>query len=269
MKIIKLIYSIAFVLLCQAVIGQSQEVTIPFSNQTAPKKLKINVSAGTVKIKGSNRSDIFVKYMVTNDDEEKEKDPKVKNGMKKISGSNFSFEMGESNNTAYIESANWFKPMDLDIEVPSYIAIEIESNMGENVEVTGTTGSINVECNMGSVVLKNISGIANVSSNVGSIKVEFASIPDPTSMLFSTTMGDVDITLPATFKADLKLKTNWGEVYSDLDIVAAPTKPKLEKKEDGGEFKVFSDSWTNATLNGGGPALTLKTQMGDIYLRKK
>jgi DUF4097 and DUF4098 domain-containing protein YvlB len=269
MKIKNVITIIIIAFMSQGLIGQGEQVTIPFSNPAAAKKLKIEVSAGNIKITGTNRTDILVNYSVMKGEEHEDDTKKMKNGMKKISGSNFSFEMSENNNVAFIESANWFKPMDLEIEVPKNIVIEVKSNMGEIVEITSTTGSINVESNMGEIVLKDINGVANVSSNVGSIKVEFSSIPNPTAMLFSTTMGDVDIALPATFNADLKLKTDWGEVYSDMDLKTKPVKPKLEKSKKDEEFKVSTDSWINATLNGGGSPLTLKTKMGDIYLRKK
>jgi DUF4097 and DUF4098 domain-containing protein YvlB len=268
MKKIQILTTLIWVMSVMILQAQNQEVTIPFSNPAAQKTLKINISTGKILIKGSDRQDVLVQYSVEEQKEkETDKDDKFA-GMKRISGSNLSFEMGEDNNLAYIESSNWFNPMNLEIEVPNSIDLKIQNNMGEEIKIEGIEGNINVESNMGSITLNDISGIANVSSNVGSIKVVFKKISDPKNMLFSTTMGDVDITLPANLGADLKLITNWGEIYSDLDISIDPAKAQVQKIEDGDKIKVVKESWTTGKLNGGGVGLTLKTKMGDIFLRQ-
>ena len=80
--------------------------------------------------------------------------------------------------------------------------------------------------------------------------------------------SEIDVSLPAEYAASLKMKTDWGDIYSDLEITTQEVKPEFKKDDSGKGFKMFSDSWTYGTINGGGPELTLKTQMGSIYLRK-
>jgi hypothetical protein len=48
--------------------------------------------------------------------------------------------------------------------------------------------------------------------------------------LFHTFNGNVDVTFPATLKANVKLKSDQGDIYSDFDIDADKTQPKVKKQ---------------------------------------
>ena len=58
--------------------------------------------------------------------------------------------------------------------------------------------------------IKKARGIVNASTSAGEIKIEFEDIPDPKSMIITNHTGDIDLTLPSSYKADLKMKNQLG-----------------------------------------------------------
>ena len=83
--------------------------------------------------------------------------------------------------------------------------------------------------------------------------------------------GKIDVTLPASLKANLNLQSSRGEVYSDFDVVLAATPPKVEetKREEGrGRYRVSTGRGVVGKVNGGGQDITFKNMNGDIYIRK-
>ena len=71
-------------------------------------------------------------------------------------------------------------------------------------------------------------------------------------MAFSTLNGDVTVTLPADTKANLKVKSDNGDVFSDFDIDIDKTPAKVDKVTEPGLYKIKKDDWIYGKINGGG-----------------
>ena len=78
----------------------------------------------------------------------------------------------------------------------------------------------------------------------------------------------VRVTLPADTKANLKLKSDNGDVFSDFDIDIDKTPSKVDKVNEPGMYKIKKDDWVNGKINGGGPEMMMKNMQGDIYVKK-
>ena len=89
------------------------------------------------------------------------------------------------------------------------------------------------------------------------------------AMAFSTFNGDIDVTLPPDTKANLKMKSDQGDIYTDFDMAVSKTTPKVENKQESGEYKISMESWVDGAINGGGPTFSFKNFNGDILIRKK
>ena len=253
--------------LTMTIFAQSEEVTIPFDDATSDKELHIKIFQGEITIQGTNRQDILVTYEVIEDEKEEALSSTDKEGLKKISGGNLDLEMSSDNNLAEIKSHNWNKNIRFSIEVPTSIRLNIQKNIGGNVLVSDVKGNINIENNVGDIEVKSIVGMVSASTNAGDITCHFKEIPEAQNMLFTTTTGKIDLSLPALFAANLKLKTDMGDIYSDLDLQMVKKELEPKTKDDGDSFKFFHSDYTFATLNGGGPELTIKSKLGSIYLR--
>ena len=90
-------------------------------------------------------------------------------------------------------------------------------------------------------------------------------------MAFSSLNGNIDLTFHANTKANLKMRTDNGDVYSDFDIQRRPSdrKPAVDdNRKQGGPYRIEIDKSVNGTINGGGPDFDLRTLNGNIYIRK-
>jgi hypothetical protein len=72
--------------------------------------------------------------------------------------------------------------------------------------------------------------------------------------------GHVDISLPPAIKANLKLKTVYGEIFVAPDF-------KIDIERTGDMVKYGND--VNGKINGGGLDITLSSTHNNVYLRKK
>jgi hypothetical protein len=82
------------------------------------------------------------------------------------------------------------------------------------------------------------------------------------------------VTLPGTLKADVKMSSEQGDIYSDFKVQVKPQPIKTKEADEGeeeeeGKFRIMFDKTIYGAINGGGPEFTFKTFNGDIYIRKK
>ena len=110
------------------------------------------------------------------------------------------------------------------------------------------------------VKLVNVTGPMSVKSVYGSVEANFSSLSQKGSISIHSIYDFVDVTLPATVKADVNLKTPFGNIYSDIDIDVKTTEKGM---------RVISGSDLKGTVNGGGVEVVLTSSYENIYLRKK
>jgi DUF4097 and DUF4098 domain-containing protein YvlB len=88
-------------------------------------------------------------------------------------------------------------------------------------------------------------------------------------MAFSSFNGNVDVTLPAATKANLKLRSDQGDVFTDFDVeLKTAARAPLESRGQGGKFRIEVNRSIYGAINGGGPDFELRTFNGNVYVRK-
>ncbi|MGD0783498.1 MAG: DUF4097 family beta strand repeat-containing protein [Candidatus Aminicenantales bacterium] len=211
-------------------------------------------------------------FFVQDNDKEKEKQRKEKAaGMKQVPLDNSGLTVEEDNNHVSIEVESFRSGYDLDIKAPFASNLKIEgANLG-GITVEGITGEIEIESANGGVKLGNISGSVVATTTNGDLEAVLNRIAADKPMSFVTFHGDIDVTLPADAKVNVRIKSNMGEVYSDFDIALKQAPPDSENspKREGGKFRVSLDRSIYGTINGGGPELKFENFSGNVYLRKK
>lgn len=253
--------------------AQEKEVLIPFDQAGGKKQLNIRIYEGDIKVVAKDRKDVLLTYEARESNLQGDIDGMVDQkakGLKKISHNNADIHISSTNNGVLIKSKEWKKDLKFYVEVPQEIDVFIHYGFGGLTEVEGVVGNVNVESNSGDIFARNIKGLVNASTNDGDVTISFAGIPEAKSMIISNVSGDIDVSLPADYKSLLKLKTILGSIYTGFDL------DFYEKEEDEADkgkveeqFKFSpANKWSYAKLNGGGPALTIQTQGGNIYLRK-
>jgi hypothetical protein len=199
-----------------------------------------------------------------------EKEKKIA-GMKQLSGSSSGLEVEEENNVVQINTQSWKAATDLVIQVPRTTSLEVRSTMDGAVVVEGVSGEIDINNINGPVTLTNVSGNTLVHTVNGDITVVLARVAADKPLSFSTMHGDIDVTLPADVKANLKMKSEQGEIYSDFDInmTRQPAKSEATEKAEAGKYRITFDKSLTGLVNGGGQEIGFNTFSGDIYIRKK
>jgi hypothetical protein len=192
-------------------------------------------------------------------------------GMKLLSGSASGLEIQEENNVVQISTESWKAATDLVIQVPRTTSLEVRSTMDGAVIVENVTGEIDINNINGPVTLRNVSGNTLVHTVNGDIEVVLARVAADKPLSFSTMNGDIDVTLPADVKANLKMKSEQGEIYSDFDInmTRQTAKSEAAEKTEQGKFRISFDKSLYGIVNGGGQEIGFNTFSGDIYIRKK
>jgi DUF4097 and DUF4098 domain-containing protein YvlB len=143
---------------------------------------------------------------------------------------------------------------------------------GQGIRIENISGEIEANNMNGEVAIVNASGSVVAHSMNGKVTVSLASIEAGKPMSFSTMNGDIDVTLPASTKANVKMKTSHGEMYTDFDVQLngnAPAPDVEDNRGKGGRYRVRIDASVNGTINGGGPEFQFTTFNGDIMLRKR
>lgn len=148
----------------------------------------------------------------------------------------------------------------LTIKLPKGIGLVIEDKTfrGEVVWVKNFQDPIEMSLNSHNVHLENVTGPMAVKTLHGNVEAIFDKISQDGTISIVAVHSFVDVSLPATTKANLTLKTSHGEIYSDMDIDLDSKNSKSASMS-----KVIS-----GTINGGGVNMTLNSNFNEVYLRK-
>jgi len=194
-------------------------------------------------------------------------------GMKRIPIESTGLTVEEDNNVVSVDIESLRRAVDVVLRVPYATSLKVE---GTNLFDTGITvenvsGEIEVESANGGIALKNVSGTVVASTTNGDIEVTLAKVNADKPMSFVTFNGDVDVTLPADTRANFKIKSNMGEIYSDFDVAlkSVPVKTSESGKKESGKFRISLDRAVIGTINGGGADIAFENFNGNIYIRKK
>ncbi|MTI20279.1 hypothetical protein E1176_04530 [Fulvivirga sp. RKSG066] len=260
---------IGMIALCASLVVSAQdsgELAVPFSNPSSKGKVKIDLRKGSIEVVGTDRKDVLVKYTGRNKHNGEERN---KDGLKRISGGAMDLEISEKDNFIDIESDEWNNGVDLKVEVPKNVDLHVETYNDGYIFISNIQGEIVADNYNGKITADKISGSLVADTYNGEIKVSFDKVTPDTPMAFTTYNGDVDLTLPGSFKASMKMKSSRGEILSGFDFNVKKTEPVTKTEKKSGTYKVYLDDWVRADINGGGAEVMIKNYNGDIYLRKK
>lgn len=266
---------ICMVCLAGAVLAQGgNEFLVPLTDPAKRGKLKAHLNSGSITIKGTARKDVLVRYRASDDDDDEDHDhdrdrDKSKDGLKKVSGGGMDLEAAETNNYVVVQSGSWNNKIDLEIEVPAGFDVEAHTYNDGDLMLTNLQGELELTNYNGEITALNISGSVVATTYNGEIKVTFDKVTDGAPMSYHTYNGDIDLTFPASLKASFKMKTEQGEIYTGFEMNVTSTGPKQIEDKKSGKYRIIIDDWKKGDVNGGGAEVTMKTNNGDIYIRKK
>ena len=255
--------------LCALGVAQDSDtdrVVVPARNSTRPRKVDVNLMGGSITVKAYAGKEVIVEAEGTG--KHSARDAKRADGMKRIDLPQRGLSVEEENNVVTVRMQH-SQNGNLTISVPAETSLTLHTMHGE-INVEGVKGELDVDSMNGKINLTNVSGSVLANTMNGKMTIVMDAVDTNKPLSFSSMNGTIDVTMPASFKSNVKLKTDHGEIYSDFDFKLTGN-PAITQKNDtnDGKFKVKIDRTITGTINGGGTEATFKTYNGTIYLRKK
>ncbi len=269
MKNIKLLFALLlFIPFTNNAQEESVELfSVPLSNPNEAGKLIVSQLAGSIDVMAYEGSEVIVKASFGNRKEHYKDDKGEKNGLKRIQNSSLKIAAEEKDNVVQIINEQWNKVTNLEIKVPKNFSLKLATVNKGNINVKGVNGELEISNVNGEISMEDVSGSASADTVNGDIKVNFISVTNGANMVFSSLNGDLDVTFPNSVKANLKLKSEQGDIFTDFEMAVDQQKAVAKTDRSSSTYKVEIEQWVSGKINGGGPEMMLKTYNGDIIIR--
>ena len=244
----------------------AERINVPLSDPSRPALVKASTINGSITVQTHAGKDVIVEVGGSSAVAEKP----GPNGMRQIMGGSSGMSVEEDGNVIKISTSAMSRNSDLQIWVPVKASLNLRGVNGRGINVENVDGDIDVDSVNGSVNLKDVSGTVVAHALNGKLTVSLKQVSRDKPMSFSTLNGTVDVTLPASLAANVKVRNDWGKVYTDFDM--AVTSESEVKQSQSGEgkprYRVQVDKTLIGKINGGGPEITFRSMNGTIYIRK-
>lgn len=123
---------------------------------------------------------------------------------------------------------------------------------GGSIHISRAQGPVQAKTSGGSIKVDEVLGPIEAQTSGGSIRAQLSQQPHGPCHL-KTSGGNVEVSLAADIGLQVDARTSGGRVSTDFPVVTQGTLDKNSLK---------------ASINGGGPLMTLRTSGGSIRLRK-
>jgi len=253
----------------------ANRMVVTFSDPARTGLVKVNLANGAITVKTHPGREVIIESKSRgrnlNDQIRRRGQPPAPrpDGLRRIDTNESDIVVEEENNVVTINQG-FTGSGDIEIQVPVKTNLNLRGVNGRSITVEGVEGEIEVNHVNGDVQLTNVAGSVVAHSVNGRLVVSLRDVSADKPMSFSSQNGNVDVTLPATAKANLKMRSDHGGTYTDFDIQLRQTTQAVvdDSRNRGGRFRLQTDKTLVGTINGGGPDFDIRSLNGDIYLRK-
>jgi hypothetical protein len=249
-----------------------ERMSVPFSDPARPGRLMVQLVTGSISVKGYEGKEVIVETRVAaeGDDDDGEGRKAERGGLRRIPNTASGLTIEEEQNEMRISTDSPNRKLTLTIQVPTRTALKLATVNDGTIVVERVEGDIEVSNVNGDITLTNVSGTGLLHTVNGELKASFLRVSGK-PMSFTTLNGDVDVSLPADVKANVRLDSGQGDIYTDFPIELMPATHQQTVQDDrskGGKFRIKVEKAMLAKINGGGSEYTFKTYNGNIHLRR-
>ena len=245
--------------------GQVERFNVPLTDPGRPVQLEVGLVSGGITVETGGGNQVVVEARARDDDRRHGK-PEVRGGMRRIPLSGFKLSIEEKDNVVEIGSSPTVAVF-LTIKVPEQTSVKLSTVNDGDIEVSGVRGDHEIS-NVNGEIRARVGGSLVAHTINGGVKVVLSAVAPGKAMAFSSLNGDVDVTLPTGTKADLRMESENGEIYTDFDIAQRQRAAPAQTEREGGRYKLTVERAVFGTINGGGPEMHFKTFNGDVHLRR-
>ncbi len=196
---------------------------LKFSDPSKPGTVRLKLTWGDVTVTGADTQEVTVVANIKN----KQAPEQRSDGLRRLD-SEVTYTASEKDNVITIELAGdaHFAAAGtrLTLTVPRNTSVVVKNSFGGNATVKDITGDVEVHSLNGEVRLEQINGSALVETMNGEINASFAKVAEGRPLSFTSMNGEINVRIPADTKANVRLRTQNGAVYTDFDEKALVTR---------------------------------------------
>jgi DUF4097 and DUF4098 domain-containing protein YvlB len=241
----------------------TEGIPVPFSDPARIGSLSVRVHDGAIVIRGENRKDVLITSQSPGTQSRRSTAPP---GFQQLN-SGGGVTISEENNQMQI-GATTTRATRLEIRVPTRINLTVSGHNGSGIEVDNVEGDIEAKHHNASIRLSNVGGSVVANTHNGDIHVVLTRIMGDKAMSFISWNGTVDVTLPGSAKANLKLRSDRGDIFTDFQMQMRPGAAPQTRTDGRTRTVIEVNQSVNGAINGGGPEFELRTYNGDIFVRR-
>jgi hypothetical protein len=299
MKLRLLLPSLLALALATALGAQSTQ-SVPLSNPAQPATVNVSLFRGSITVRAGAAGVVTVATKPGPDQKGPlpSPPPAAPPGMRLLNAGG-AVAATQANNVVTIHSSVMSGDTDTTLTVPASSTLDLHTMRGD-ITVTGVTGDISVQAMDGKIALEQVGGSIVAHALRGDITATISQLGTKPSS-FSSLNGDINLTLPADARANLRLQDDRGGIYLDnafdfkqtANTVAhtakfPPLPPPLPAPKGPGNnvaaltaqmdmLKAMATAncsgaacgpSVTGTLNGGGVDLLVQDFRGNIYLHR-
>lgn len=243
------------------------QITVPLTDASKPALLDVSLIHGSITVRGANRRDVVV--VARSETDRSERYDANATGLRRLPQT-AGFRIAEEANRVSIRSENPSRSIAFDVEVPQRTNLRLKTVNGGDVRVDNVDGEIDVSNTNGGITLTSVAGSVIAATTNGQVKASLTRVTAEKPMAFTSLNGAIDVTLPSSTKASLRMRSDHGDVYSDFDVQLKPEPlPTVSDSTSGrGRYRISRNRSIVGTINGGGPEFELRTFNSNVYVRK-
>jgi DUF4097 and DUF4098 domain-containing protein YvlB len=230
--------------------------------------VEASLISGTIVVKAGSGNDVIAEATSPRG-RAQAPDTRTPPGMHRIDTPwNAPLHVEESGDVIHINVAPRGTGDTLTLTIPVNTSLKLNATHG-GITVDGIHGEIDAESTHGDITLTNVAGTVVANTVHGSLKVSMSQVDPSKPLAFTTMNGEIDVTLPADLKANVKLRALRGEIWSDFDVKLTGSAPITRSGGSNRPYQIVMDKSMSGTINGGGVDATFYTVNGKITIRKK
>lgn len=262
--------ALVLALLAAVPASAAERLAVPVSDPDRPVTLRAGGLQAGFTVEGYDGQEVIVE-MEPGGGEERDEDEltdrEAPPGMRRLPNAGFGLTVEEKDNVVEVDLEG-HNPARVHIRVPRDTSVRLKTVNGGDLVVRGVSGEHEIQNVNGGITAEDVAGALVAHTTNGAVTVTLTRIEPGKPMSFVSFNGDVDVTLPAGLSADLAMRSDNGEVYTDFAVDLAATGPVKKEERKGGTYRVSLERTIEAQVGGGGPEITMRTFNGDIYVRK-
>ena len=242
---------------------------VPLSKPGQPVKLQVSLISGGITVEPHAGNEVIVEAVGSDEEDRQPRPARDGSGMKRLPNRSLGLVIEEENNEVTVGLGGMPRNVTLKVQVPRQTSATLTTVNDGDIKVSGLEGTLELNNVNGEIHAKDVAGSVVAHTTNGDVKVVLTRVDPKAALSFATLNGNVDVSLPAGFRADLRMRSDNGEIYTDFDVALSPQPARVEQQRQGGKYRLEVEQEVRGTVGGGGPEVQLRTFNGDIYLRKR